>query len=741
MKIRVLSWLMLVVLLGILGINQCKTKEDTKEITETNAYVGSESCKSCHTQEHSDWIKSHHYNAMLPAGDSTVLGNFNNESLTADGVTSRFFKKDGKYFINTQGDDSKNHDYEIKYIFGFSPLQQYLVEFPGGKMQATRASWDNRKKQWYDQYPGQKIPSHDWLHWTGNGQNWNTMCASCHSTNLQKGYDENTDLYHTTFNEVNVSCESCHGPGKLHISYINSKNYTANAKVPGAFLTMTKDAPKMERINGCGYCHARRTDITGSVLPGKEIMNDLIPELPTTDFFYADGQMRDEDYNYTSFLESKMFRHGVECSNCHNPHSGRLKLEGSIVCSQCHPPATFNTPSHTMHAENSSGSSCINCHMPSKIYMGIDLRHDHSFRIPRPDLSVQYGTPNTCNSCHKDKTPQWAADAIKKNFGPVRRYHFAEDLVPGSQLTAGSEGHLTKLIGDTAIPNIVRAASADYLGRLNTKSGIEVLLSHVTDSSAMVRFFSIGGLFNTDPAVWMNPVAPLLKDSVRAVRIKAAELFTFIPVSQVPSENLTAFYSAKGELESFINYQKDFAQGNARAGDYYLRTNQRSQAEKYYRRALAKDDLLTIAKINLASALSAGGKNEEALQQLLNAEKDQPKNDQIQYNLALLYVEMNQLKKAESSFEKAVSFRTHNPRIFYNYGLLLQKMNESPSIIEKTFTRGLEIDPQNGDLLFALAVFYFQQKQIQKSIETAKILKQYHGDNPNYQPLFQQLHI
>jgi tetratricopeptide (TPR) repeat protein len=451
--------------------------------------------------------------------------------------------------------------------------------------------------------------------------------------------------------------------------------------------------------------------------------------------------MRDEDYNYTSFLESKMFRHGVECSNCHNPHSGRLKLEGNIVCSQCHGTATHNVPSHTMHAENSVGSSCISCHMPSKIYMGIDLRHDHSFRIPRPELTVQYGIPNTCNGCHKDKTPEWAASVIKKNFGPVRRYHFAEDLIPGSQLTAGSEAHLTKLIGDSSVPNIVRAASANYLGRLNTKTGTDVLLNHITDSSALVRFFSVGGLFNTDPQVWLNTVSPLLKDSVRAVRIKAAELFTFIPVSQVPSENLSAFYSAKAELESFINYQKDFAQGDARAGDYYFRANELPQAEKYYRRALAKDDQLTVAKINLASALSAGGKNEEALQQLLNAEKDQPKDDQIQSNLALLYVELNQLKKAASSFEKAISFHTRNPRIYYNYGLLLQKMNSSPVTVEKTFISGLKIDSQNGDLLYALAIFYFQQKKIEEAIETAKILKQYHGENPNYQQLFQQLHI
>ncbi|MFI5155504.1 MAG: tetratricopeptide repeat protein [Chitinophagales bacterium] len=740
MKYRIVSGLIAFTFLAMLGIEQCKApspKEETA-LFEKNEFTGNLSCKSCHHQEHADWTKSHHFKAMLPANDSSVLGNFNNATLVADGVTSKFFKKNGLFYINTQGEDGKNHDFEIKYTFGFTPLQQYLVEFPGGRMQATRASWDTQKKKWFHQYAGQKIGADDWFHWTGNSQNWNTMCAACHSTNLQKGYDESSDTYKTTFNEVNVSCESCHGPGKLHIDYVKGKDYAAGIKINGSRLQLSGTSSQMEQINACGYCHARRADITGVVLPGKEFLNDDIVELPTTRFFYADGQMRDEDYNYTSFLQSKMFRRGVECSNCHNPHSGQLKLEGNIVCSQCHAPATYNVSSHTMHGASSIGNSCISCHMPSKLYMGNDLRHDHSFRVPRPDLTVKYGTPNTCNSCHSDKAASWAVEAIAKNFGQIKGSRFADHLVPGSRLDSGSESHLNQLISDTAAPNIIRAAAVDYISKLGSSNSISTLISKLKDSSAMVRFHALEGLSGADPAQWIRFAAPLLQDPVRGVRTAAAELFIALPQDRIPQEWLSGFYSAKAELERYISNQTDFAQGNVRAGDYYKKMNNLPAAEKYYKRALVKDSRLTIAKVNLASTFNEEGKNEEALEQLLGAQKLEPNSDHIYFSLGLLYAELKQPALAEKAFQKAIELKTNNIRVYYNYALMLQQ-DKKAAAAEAIFIKGLQKDPTNGDLLYALTILYLQQKNLSKANETAGNLKRYHGDNPNYQQLLQQL--
>lgn len=740
MKIRITLFLFVLAAIAIINTSRCNLAEENNQVTQANEYTGSGSCRSCHQQEHLDWLTSHHYKAMLPATDSTVYGNFNNAVLTADGVTSRFFRKEQKFFINTEGEDGKNHDYEVKYTFGFTPLQQYLVEFPGGRMQPVRASWDVKNKRWFHQYAGQKIPAGDWLHWTGNGQNWNTMCSGCHSTNVQKGYDQASDTYHTTYDEVNVSCESCHGPGKLHIDYISSNGYKDGHKVVGSMLHTTSSEGQRQQVNTCGYCHARRVDITGAVLPGHEFMNDFIAELPVSTFFYADGQMRDEDYNYTSFLQSRMYHRGVMCSNCHNPHSGQLKLEGSKVCSQCHSTAKYNLTSHTMHAEQSEGSSCINCHMPSAIYMGVDLRHDHSFRIPRPDLTAKYGTPNTCNSCHANKTASWAAQAIEKNFGATRKYHFAEDLVPGSLLDSGSEAHLRKLTGDTAVPNIVRAAAVDYISRLNAESIGALLLKYAGDTAAIVRYQSLKGLLGYDPAIWRDAAAPYLQDSILAVRIAAAELYTTLPANQLPAAHLSAYNNARSELERFINYQTDFAQGNVLAGDYYRRLQNPVAAEKFYRLALAKDNLLAAARVGLASTLNESGRNEEALQQLLLAQKAEPANDFICYNLALLYAEMKQDQNALHFFQKAVELHSLNVRVYYNYALFLQQTGKTADA-EKIFLKGLQISPTDGDLLYALTIFYLQHNNPAKAKATALRLKQYHAGNAGYQPLLQQLQL
>lgn len=740
MKIRIALYLFVIAAVAIVGTSRCKLAKEETPLSTKNEYTGTASCQSCHQLQHTEWLTSHHYKAMLPATDSTVYGNFNDAVLTADGVTSRFFRKEEKFFINTQGEDGKNHDYEVKYTFGFTPLQQYLVEFPGGRMQPVRTSWDTKNKKWFHQYAGQKIPAGDWLHWTGNGQNWNTMCSSCHSTNVQKGYDQATDSYKTTYNEVNVSCESCHGPGKLHIDYVNSSDYKSGHKVTGSMLHTTKSEGQRQQVNTCGNCHARRVDITGAVLPGHEFMNDFIAELPVKPFFYADGQMLEEDYNYTSFLQSRMYHRGVMCSNCHNPHSGNLKMEGSKVCSQCHSTTRYNLPAHTMHAEQSEGSNCINCHMPSKIYMGVDLRHDHSFRIPRPDLSVKYGTPNTCNSCHSNKPASWAAQAIEKNFGSVRKYHFAEDLVPGSLLNGDSEVHLRKLAGDTAVPNIVRAAAIDYISRLNTESSGALLLKYLSDTSSMVRYQSLKGLYGYDPALWLNPAAPFLQDSVLAVRIAAAELFTTVPANQLPSSLLVALGNSRNELERFINYQTDFAQGNVQAGDYYRRLNNLDAAEKFYRIAIAKDNMLAVARVSLASTLNERGKNEEALKQLLLAQQAEPASDIVYYNLALLYVEMKQDEPARKAFQKAVDLHSGNIRVYYNYALYLQQTGKATEA-EKIFLQALQINPSDGDVLYALTILYLQHNNAAKAKETALRLKQYHAGNASYQPLLQQLQL
>lgn len=715
------------------------TSEDAKYepvFSKNVGYVGDESCKKCHETEHQDWKKSDHYMAMLLPGDSTVLGDFNNVTFTADGVTSRFFKKANKFYINTEGDDGKNHDFEVKYIFGYKPLQQYLIQFPGGRLQVPRLSWDVDKKKWFNQYAGQKIASHDWLHWTQNSQNWNTMCASCHSTNLHKNYDHKTDTYKTSYSIINVSCESCHGPAKQHIDYVKASDYPSRNKIIGSYLKLGKKSGQLEQIITCAPCHARSSEISANHIESSDIMDNYIPQIPSTEFFYADGQVKEEDYIYTSFLQSKMFSYGVKCNDCHNPHSTRLKRIGNQTCVACHSPKKYDVETHTFHTSG-KGTECVNCHMPGKLYMGNDLRHDHSFRVPRPDLSVTYGTPNACSNCHANQSNKVLANAVVKWYGPNRKYHFADDLIPGSKLDENSEAHLTKLVEDKTVPDIIKATAIFYLGSIQTQSSLNTILASIQSKDSQVRYRVLRSLANFPSSSWIAVVGPSLSDKVRAVRIAAADLYITIPKEQIPGQYIESFSLAQKELKHLLEYQTDFAVGNVMMADYYLKLKDYDNAEKFYWKGLQKDNQANYALLNLSAIYNVQGKNDKSLEVLEKARKNDPNNERIYYNLALLYNEMNNKTEAEKQFAKAVELKSNNPRVYYNYGLMLNQRGNSKDT-ENILKKGIVINPSASELYYALAFAYLNMGNKEKALETAIKLKQLDPDNPEYQDFFRR---
>ena len=370
--------------------------ESNHELYTVNGYVGSGSCIECHKQEYDKWTGSHHDLAMQIANDSTILGDFNNVTAEIDGVSYLFFKKNKEFFVKIKELDDSEIEYKITYAFGVTPLQQYLVDFDKGKKQVLRVTWDVVKKKWYHQYKGDAIEPDDWLHWTRGAQNWNTMCAECHSTNLQKNYDVDADAFNTSYSEINVACESCHGQAKSHINWAKKNPLDKNTHI-------SRGLNQDEQLNQCAGCHARRSKLTANSEPGKNFEDQFILQTLSTEYYHGDGQIDEEDYVYGSFRQSKMYDEGVKCSDCHDPHTLKLKFDDNNLCIQCHAPTVYDTETHHFHAENTEASLCINCHMTGKNYMGNDFRRDHSFRIPRPDQSVAYGTPNACIGCHEDK--------------------------------------------------------------------------------------------------------------------------------------------------------------------------------------------------------------------------------------------------------------------------------------------------------------------------------------------------
>ena len=432
----------------LLNISSCK-KEIKNEYTplqlafenqkHDEGFIGSGKCAECHEPEYKDWIGSDHQLAMQLPNDSTVLGNFNNSTHTIYGVKSKFFKKDSLFFVNTEGPDGKYHDYEVKYTFGHYPLQQYLVIFPKGKLQVLTPFWDSRSvkdggQKWQHLYPDEFIASHDELNWARPLQNWNYMCAECHSTNVKKNYDPETFTYNTHFDEINVSCEACHGPGEVHVKW--AEDETEEIKNMGlifdimdrdsaywkinptsGLVTRSSERKSNMQVEWCGRCHSRRTQLTDEYTFGKELEHTHQVAFLDYPLYNDDGTNNDEDYVYGSFLQSKMYKKGVTCKDCHNVHSGQLKIPKDNVCSQCHMPSLYQTTDHHKHKKGDTGASCISCHMPKITVMVVDPRSDHSIRIPRPDISVKTGATNACNNCHKDKTNEWSLKYFKDWYG------------------------------------------------------------------------------------------------------------------------------------------------------------------------------------------------------------------------------------------------------------------------------------------------------------------------------------
>jgi tetratricopeptide (TPR) repeat protein len=435
--------------------------------------------------------------------------------------------------VNAEGPDGNNHDYEVKWTFGVRPLQQYMVEFPDGRVQVLRVSWDTRKKQWFYVAPpdaeDERLAPGDPLHWTGLAQNWNTMCAECHSTDYHKNFNLAKNSYHSTYFEIDVSCEACHGPGSVHVQLAEAKSLFWDRKVRFGLTNTLKDSTAAQQVETCAPCHSRRAIIHADYSPGKSYFDHFDPALLREGLYYADGQIRDEVYEYGSFTQSKMYHKGVKCSDCHNPHSLELRYQGNRLCAQCHQPGKYDGPAHHHHpsaAPDAEETQCVTCHMPSRVYMGIDARRDHAIRVPRPDLTVTLKTPNVCNRCHAkpEENAQWAADAVVRWYGPKRpddpHYALAFDAAQRASPDAGLL--LRQVVERSEVPDIVRATAIDFLEAYPSPETEKVRREALADPSPLVRAAAVRGATGVSTAQLVRDVAPRLEDKTRNVRMAAA---------------------------------------------------------------------------------------------------------------------------------------------------------------------------------------------------------------------------
>jgi tetratricopeptide (TPR) repeat protein len=708
-------------------------RESKYELMDSQ-YVGSESCMSCHEKEYADWKGSHHERAMMVAADSSVLGDFNT-TFTSQGVTSTFYTREGKYFVNTEGPDGSYQDYEIVYTFGIEPLQQYIVEFPRGKFQCLRTAWDTEKNVWFDLYPDMKVVHDEWIHWTKGGLNWNIMCSDCHSTLVKKNYNPAKDAYNTTFSIINVSCEACHGPGKEHVEITSAPDFDSTQYMGKLF--MGKYTLPKQMVDECARCHSLRTQFTEYYDHEGTYMDHYAPDWLRDGIYFGDGQILGEVYVYASFIQSKMYAQNVKCNDCHNVHSLELKFQGNTLCLQCHEPTKYESKTHHFHEINTEGADCINCHMPGRYYMGNDFRRDHSFRVPRPDLSARYGVPNTCNEagCHADQSAEWAAKAVIEWYGPERVKHFSDALAFGRTREPESVPGLIDLAADKTMPGMARSSAIMYLGETVDPNAYQAIAQLLNDVDPFVRYSSAKSMDRLPPQDKVGLLAPLLVDDVRSVRISALGSMVDIPRNLMSNLDQANYDMVFKEYWTGLQLRSDFPGGQMEIAQYYEKTGNPSMAEQAYVRAVELDSYYNPARINLAGLYYGQGRFDEAEILFKKVIELEPEFGQAYYSLGLLYAEQNKMLEALEYLKSATEKIDYNDRVAYNYGLVLQQLGKR-SEAETAFKKGLSINPDSESNLYALGYLYYEQN---RKAEARQILMHLVGVAPTNQQYRQLL--
>eukprot|EP00752_Nemacystus_decipiens_P014047 g12483.t1 len=737
----------------------------TKASSTGSGFIGASACAQCHEQEHVDWVGSHHDLAMKPANDDTVIGDFNDATFTHSGNTSRFFKRDGKFFVNTDGPDGKMADFEIKYTYGIEPLQQYLVEFERGKIQALTICWDDRPEEeggqrWYHLYPDEDLPHTDALHWTGPNFTWNHMCAECHSTDLKKNYDVETDTYKTTWSEINVSCEACHGPGEAHADWAElyvedpsiekgdmglvvrlkdeTRQWVMNTETGIAQRKTPLEDDKV--LNSCARCHSRRSQIADGPDAGVPFHDNYRVSHLTDGLYFPDGQIQDEVYVLGSFVQSKMHMAGVSCMDCHDPHTARVPTLSNDLCSKCHMPSKFDTIEHHHHPPGSGGDSCINCHMPHRTYMGVDDRRDHSFRIPRPDLSLKLGTPNACSQCHTEQTVEWAAENAAFWWGVDldQEKHYGQVLHAARNNEAQGDRDLLKLIRDKDQPPIVRGTAVIYLSRYPTRAAAQGLLEALDDDEPMVRLAATDALTDLPLPQRIAPAMKMLDDPLRAIRIEAGEALADVPKEQVSEADRKKIEAGIAAYRKAQEVSADTAPATMNLGTLAYRLGDYPQAIKQFRRVIEIDPAFFPAYANLATMYADAGEVDQAVRLLDKGLIALPKQPDLLYSKALLYIRQRDYRTAIGLLSQAYTAAPERADIAYAYAIALHDTGQPTKAIT-VLKKTLEQVPNDVQVLIALTTYHRDMGKLDEALDYAKRVQALLPDDPGIRQFVQQL--
>lgn len=703
-------------------------------------YAGSETCRECHAAAFGNWQHSNHELAEREMNKDEDYKSFSPKQTLKSGkeTSEQFVDADGLAKILTTGFNKKRESYQPVRVIGNNPLRQFLIPAPGGRLQTCNVTLDPKKNEWFSVYGDEEREAGDWGHWTGQGMNWNAMCAACHNTRVRKNYEPQTNSYHTTMAEMSVGCESCHGPMKSHVDW--QKNPPREAKADPTIHKFSRD----QVTETCAACHSRRAELTGETLPGDPFDDHFsLTVTDQSDIFYPDGQIRDENYEFSSFISSKMHHAGVRCSDCHDPHTTKIISQGNQLCMNCHtggradfPTApVINPTAHSHHGADSTGNQCVSCHMPTTTYMQRHPRHDHGFTIPDPKLTRDFNVPNACNKCHTDKNTEWAINANKQFYGdkPDRTTRTRALLIANArQGNPAARDGLIQLLTTEVIPPW-KATACHLLGRwIADAPVIKALTDQLTCDTPMVREAAVRALGdsvkNNNTSV-ITHIKPLLDDSSRSVRIAAAWALC---------ATLDLNSRAGRELVHMLDHNADQPTGRMQLGQFAMLRGDTAAAIRQMRKAILWDPNSPPFHHDLAIMLSTSGDTKGATEALRRAIELDPENPEYEFKLALSLNEAGDIPGTIQALQKTVRLAPSYSRAWYNLGLALNASNRQPEAIE-ALRRGEIADPNDATIPYARATIHAQLKQFQEAQAAAIQAIQIRRDYPEAIQLLQAL--
>jgi len=595
---------------------------------------------------------------------------------------------------------------------GVDPLVQYLLHTGDGRYQVPDLAWDPAKKEWFSIYGDDQRSPHEWGHWTERGMNWNSQCAYCHFTGLEKNHDTETDGYHTTFIEQGVGCAQCHGPSR--------ESHGSDECVIDPARKYTKE----QWMHSCATCHARRGEFDEKFSIGDSFHDHYSLALPDqANLWYADGQQLDEVYKFNNFLLSRMGHKGISCIDCHDPHAaepigGRepLIVRSNALCMTCHggganEATIINPVEHSFHTPGTSGASCVDCHMPKRSYMARDPRSDHRFPSPDPLLTKELGTPNACNNCHADKGLDWQIEWTHKWYGEdmnavsrkrTRAIHAATEQRPGALNQLIECFDIEEIDGWQA--TLLRlmepwAADSRIVQRANRSANEGGPLARVAAALLIGRRGETGPLMEK-----------MLTDPLKAVRIEAA---------WSSLDRISVDHPAFAEISAMAQHQSDQPTGAMTMARLAIKRGDIADAEKWFQRAAKWDPSSPVPRRDLAVFLSGQGRTGDSITWLEEAAKLAPANAEIPYLTALALSEVGKPSEALAKLQTAVQIQPDFARAWYNLGLL-QNSQGNPQDAVASLQQAAALEPTNPDAPYAMATIYLRMGNAEYAINSAQ---------------------